>query len=563
MKKIILVMFIILLVFFTFQSKVWAETASNISQLESEVKKILETVSPSILKVVAENHRKNFATGIAIDPDYVVSTIKLIQQPFDEIYIETAKGKKFTAQLVGKDYKSSLILLKINEKALTPIKPARVYEVGDWVALVGAFYKEFPSVYQGILSSALEDQVVLNAPVVPGASGGAVLNKKGELIGVIRGRIGFSFSPNYTFKDHSGEIHIESAKSQSKDLCVAVPAKLVMEITDELKQFGKVKRGWLGINIIGEDEEPVKISVVIKNSPAEKAGLRVGDTIVSIDGKSPKEPRDVANIVRELKPGKKVKIEIQRGGTRESVPVAVGESQDDRISWVYRYSPSTDMDGFIPEMPEDLPRPGNFIYTIGGNRTLGVELINMTPELAREFKIKDGIGLMISKVYKNTAAAKAGLQAADILVKAGNRPTKTYADLRNTINELADNEALEIRFYRQGKLEKVKVIPDINKEFGFMFDRFKDKMQSVDTRIDEEERKKIAEEVRKENQKLRQVRENYLKEIEMLREQYEKKYREEIKKMWQEQEKMKKELEKMKKELEKKAKESQQTTTTI
>lgn len=556
-------MFIILLVFFTFQSKVWAETASNISRLESEVKKILETVSPSILKVVAENHRKNFATGIAIDPDYVVSTIKLIQQPFDEIYIETAKGKKFTAQLVGKDYKSSLILLKINEKALTPIKPARVYEVGDWVALVGAFYKEFPSVYQGILSSALEDQVVLNAPVVPGASGGAVLNKKGELIGVIRGRIGFSFSPNYTFKDHSGEIHIESAKSQSKDLCVAVPAKLVMEITDELKQFGKVKRGWLGINIIGEDEEPVKISVVIKNSPAEKAGLRVGDTIVSIDGKSPKEPRDVANIVRELKPGKKVKIEIQRGGTRESVPVAVGESQDDRISWVYRYSPSTGMDGFIPEMPEDLPRPGNFIYTIGGNRTLGVELINMTPELAREFKIKDGIGLMISKVYKNTAAAKAGLQAADILVKAGNRPTKTYADLRNTINELADNEALEIRFYRQGKLEKVKVIPDINKEFGFMFDRFKDKMQSVDTRIDEEERKKIAEEVRKENQKLRQVRENYLKEIEMLREQYEKKYREEIKKMWQEQEKMKKELEKMKKELEKKAKESQQTTTTI
>ena len=574
MKKFIMIVFIILLVLVTTALKAEEQVTGDISKFESDVKKILNTVKPSILKVVAENHRKNFATGIAIDPNLVVSNINLIRNPFSALYIETVNGKKYTADVVGKDGKSSLILLKIKENVLTPIRPAKNYEVGDWVALVGAFYQEFPSIYQGILSSALEDQVILNAPVVPGSSGGAVLNKKGELIGVIRGRISFAYSPDYTFKDHSGEIHIESSKSQHKDLCAAVPVKEVMDITNDLKKFGKVRRGWLGVGLISRAGGPVKVNNVSKNSPAEKAGLHIGDVILTIDGKSLKTPDDVGKIVRNLKPEQKVKVELQRGDARQTAVVVIGESKSDEFSWTYRISPSTDIDVFVPEIGDILPSQRNFIYTIGGNRTLGIDVVDLTPQLAKELNVKEGTGLMISNIYKDTAAEKAGFRPMDVIVKVDQKEIASYSDLRTALDGLEDNQAVMVELYRKGKPEKIKVVPDKRAGFGMMLDRFKDKMEDITVRMDEEERAKI-EEVRKEQQeKLQQVNEKYKKELKLVEEQELKKYKQDIEKMQQQQEKMMQEIEKLRKELEIKKvqeekkkqqaeKEKEKTTTTI
>ncbi|UCH94158.1 MAG: PDZ domain-containing protein [Candidatus Aminicenantes bacterium] len=560
MKRLIVLIFIILLVFFA--TNVKAQTDSDISKFESEVKQILKRISPSIFKVVAENHKKNFAAGIAIDNRHVVSNIKVIHRPYAGIYIETVNGKKFTARVVGKDKYSSLILLKIDKNVLTPIKHARAYEVGDWIALVGAFYKEFPSIYHGILSSALEDQLILNAPVTPGSSGGAVVNKKGELIGVIRGPIGFAFDSDYTFKDHSGEIHIEAPKSQHKDLCAAVPVEKVVDVTNDLIKYGKVRRGWLGVLMDLKDDK-VEITNININSPAEKAGLRPKDVILKINGKPIDTTKEVVNLVRSFKPEQKVKIEVLRGKARESALVVIGELKEGKTAWKYPFpSKSSKIAATIPERLETLPRAETFVYHVGGQRKLGVEVMNLTPDLAKEFNIKEGTGLMISKVSKNTAAEKAGFRAGDVIVKAGNKPITKNSDLRNALNELQDDEAVVIEVYRKGKRQKIKVVPDKIEGFGVIFDKFRDKLKDFNIRIDEEKKEKIEEAVRRERQKLQETREKYLQEMEMIKKKELEKYKAEIEKMRQEQEKMRQEMEKLKQSLEKEKEKKEKETTT-
>lgn len=570
MKKIIVMIFIILLVLFTGNVKAGDQTTSDISKLEAEIKGILKTVSPSILKVVTENHKKNVATGIAIDPSHVISNINVVKHPYKYVYIETVKGKKFTAKVVGKDTASSLILLKINENSLTPIRHARSCEVGDWIALVGAFYKEFPSIYQGILSSESEEQLILNAPVVPGSSGGAAVNKRGELIGVIRGRVGFAVSPDYTFKDHSGEIYIEVPKSQYKDLCAAVPVVKVLDIYQDLKKYGKVRRGWLGVSMDGKNGK-VQILHVVKNSPAEKAGIRKGDFIKKINGKTIKITGEVVKIVRGFKPEQKVKMELTRGNTLQSVLVVIGEYGEGkhRIARAYSYSTSTGkrIDAPFPEFREPLPVLENFVYRLEGSRILGVEVTTLTPELAKEFSIEEGTGLLIKKIYKNTAAKKAGFRPADVIVKVGSAPIRSNSDLRRALNELKDNEAVVVELYRKGEIKKIKVVPDKRQGFGSIFDRFRDTMKGINVRIEEEEKKKIEEQARKEYKKLQQIRETYLKELELIKKKELEKYKIQMEKMFKEQEKMRKEVEKLKQELEKerkeKEKQKEQTATTI
>jgi serine protease Do len=281
--------------------------------------------------------------------------------------------------------------------------------------------------------------------VVPGSSGGAVVNKKGELIGVIRGRVGFAFSPDYTFKDHSGEIHIEVPKSQHKDLCAAVPVKKVVDVSRDLKKYGKVRRGWLGVSMDFRDGK-VKILQVVKNSPAEKAGLCKGDIITKINGKTIKTIKDVVNIVRSFKPEQKVKMKLTRENTPQSALVVIGELKEGkrRVARAYRSSSNRGVNTLFPEFIETLPELENFVYRIGGSRILGVDVTTLTPELAKEFSIGEGTGLMITRVYKATAAEKAGFRPADIIVKVGNQLIKSNSDLRIILDELEDNEAVVI-----------------------------------------------------------------------------------------------------------------------
>ena len=570
-----MILFVILLMFFTVNLQ--ANEAGGIFTAEKEVKKILKTASPSIVKVVCEGGKKHYATGIAIDGNHVISNSIIVRYPCENIYVKTVDGKKIQAEVVGKDKESSIILLKIHKDTLPPIKWAGSYEVGDWAALVGAFYNQFPSIFQGIVSSMSDEEMILNAPAVPGSSGGAVLNKKGELMGVIRGRLGFASSPDYTYKDHSGEFLIKSSRSRGKDLCVAVPVKKVVGITRDLKKFGKVKRGWLGVTIDLAGDNKVEVTDVTKDSPANKAGIRKGDVILKVGEVPIKEPIHVTKAIRSLKPGQKVKIECLRGKERETALVVIGELKDERSIWKIKLSPET----VIPELPTSLPNIENYIFRFVSSRTLGVEIMPLTPELAKAFNIKEGAGLMISKVYEDTAAEKAGLRPADIIVKAGSKAVKKNVDLRRALKGLKDKEPIVLAVYRKGNLKKIKLLPDKNKKFGPTLERLQEKLKNINITVEAENKLKAAEveQLRKEEQKLREIREKYLKEAESARkkeiEKYKQaveqlnkeretvrrkeidRYKEAVEAMKKEQEKMKEEMEKMKLLLEKEKEEKE------
>jgi len=558
-----------------------AEAPGDISTVEKDVKRILKIASPSIVKVVSRNHKIHFATGIAIDRNHIISNLIVVRYPYDSIYIKTVDGKKFPAKVVGKDKGSSIILLRIDKNTLTPIKRAATCEVGDWTALVGAFYNQFPAIFQGIVSSVSDEILILNAPVAPGASGGAVVNKKGELMGVIRGSFGYASSPDYTYKDHSGEFHILSTRSKSKDLCIAVPVGKVVSIAHDLKKYGKVKRGWLGVNITSS-KHGVNVTYVVSNSPAKKAGIRKGDLILRVNGKPIKEAGDLSGMIQSFKPEQKVKLEYLRGKGKESALVILGELKDKK-KYDFPFSPDSGV--IIPELPESLPNIENYVFRFASSRVLGVEITTLTPELAKEFKVKEGTGLMISKVYKDTAAEKAGFRAADIIVKAGNKTIEKNADLRRALSSLKDNEPIVINVYRKGALKKIKVVPDKNKIYGVTLERLQDKLKDIKIRIDAERleaievrqlrkekeylrkiQEKYAKEkakelkkykietekqLRKEREYLRKIQEKYAKEVQLIKKNEIEKYKEAVEKMREEQEKMKKEMEKMKEMLEK------------
>ncbi len=545
-------LFIVLALALFFTGPIHAATPNN--TYGGDVKEILNAVSPSIVKVVTENHKRYYSTGIAIDKNHVIGNMKVLSYRYDRIYVVAVDGKEYPAKLIGKDPQSSIMMLQIDPKVLTPIKWTKKSEVGDWVALVGAFYKKFPAIYNGFISSRSDEEMLLNAPVAPGSSGGAVVDNNGQLVAVVRGRFGFSESPNYTYVGPEAELIVQSSRSGSKELCYALPAEKVMLICADLKKYGKVKRGWLGIDIVPL-RDSVAIGQVRKNSPAEKAGICEGDILVKINGITIHTPIDIAQAVRFLKPQQKSKIQWLRNNTNKSAVLVVGEAPDDEVSVDFTFTSNDNGEQlFGAQFPESLPPLENYVFRIIGSRTLGLDVVNINPELAKEFKVKEGTGLLISKVYENSAAEKAGFRVADVLVKVGNKSIASNSDLRAALNTLADQESVAILVYRKGNPVKITITPDKNERLGALFDRFNDQMKNIHLKMDEENQLKAEtmEKYRKEQQKIDQINDKpQAKQNEL------EKYKRQMEIMRKEQDQMRKEMQMLKKMLEKKEKENE------
>lgn len=490
MKKCMIMIFAL----FLLMNMIEAEQAIN--HLEKEVKGVLHTVSPSIVKVISQNHRNYFATGIVLDKNHVITNTIITRYPFKSIIVRSVKGKQYPAEIVGKDNQSSILVLEIGKNDLVPIKHAKNFEVGDWIALVGAFYDKFPAINQGIVSSASEDKVILNAPVVPGISGGAVVNKTGELIGIIRGRFGFTLEPDYTYQDHSSQILVRSPRTRSKDLCIAVPAKKVTRVAEDLIKFGKIRRGWLGVSI-DINAENVLVTRVSENSPADKGGIQKGDIILAIDGKAMEKPNDIFAAIKSLRPEQKTKIKILRDNREQVITATIGETKEKEYSVsFYSTTPGTNQYDYstmpghvtmVPEKWESIPKLENFVFNLSGSRSLGIETLTLTSELAEKLSVKEGYGLLISKINEKSTARKAGLKVADIIVAVDRQNTKKLTDLRKVLtNVKKEDPFVQIKIYRNGKARDVKVAVEKSPGFGYLFEPFKGIREQFDVEIDEE-----------------------------------------------------------------------------
>ncbi len=497
MKKIIIFILIIFVITFL----MLATPQLNKSDL---AKNVLAKTSSSIVKIIAHNGMTYIATGVIIDKNIIVSTYKIAKKgsKFD---ILTIDNKRYRAKLLGKDRLSSLSIFKIENSSLKPIRFSENTEIGEWIALIGVSYENFPTIYQGILSSKKEDSLLLNAPIVPGLSGGAVVNKKGELLGIVKGGVGFSLSPSYVYKDINEEMIIKGEEFSGNNLCYAIPSKIVKKVKSQIIKFGKVKRGWLGV-YLNERNGKVYIEKVLENTPAKKYGLKKGDIIEKINGKQVNTYDDIVRMVRNFMPGEWIKIKIIRDGRPKTIKLKVGTLKYDFESEKISEDEDFNIRRRLPDFKFfNFPKSDKIIFSFTSNRHLGINVYELTPALAKKFKIKEGYGLLISKVLKDSPAEKTGLKAGDIIVRAKNKPVKSIEDIRAILNSLKDNEKVRIDYYRDGKLKSVLVLPEKSDEsFIKALKKLKD-MKKKFFELSEQERLKreinrLKEEIKKLNE---------------------------------------------------------------
>ncbi len=515
MKKVLFILLIMVLLWFTAglqavpQDDGRSRSAEKLDAIENEIRIVLDRVSPSLVKVIAENGRKYVATGIALEGGLVVTSMQVTRRPFERLSVETVKGKSIAARVAGQDPRSGLALLRLDKKELPSLPPAQRAEVGNWVALVGLFYDHFPAIFQGIISSRSDNELILNAPVAPGSVGGAVVNKKGELLGIIRGSIGFSISPDYTFRDHSASIMISGSRSESGSLCYAIPAGQVQRIVERLKVAGKVIPGWLGISFSGGSN---RVYEVLKGSPAEAVGIARGDRIEEIAGKRIASFRDIAAALEFSLAGDRIGLALVRAGKPLHLDVQLGERHSDEPQIAAPEppeppeSPDDDLPHLIKELVEipelailngTLPGVRNYVIDFSGSRQLGIEVMEITVDLGQKFAVKEGYGLLISRISEGSPARKAGLKAGDIIVRANQSPLRRAVDLRMAMDTLKDKEAVLLELYRDGQTRKFSLVPDKSEKRSWNIRRFSQKMENLKDSISDEAKLMYQDEINK------------------------------------------------------------------
>jgi len=349
-------------------------------------------------------------SGFLISSDGYILTNNHVVGKADVIKVRLADERVFTGKVVGADPQSDVALVKIEATGLPvlPLGDSDKLEVGEWVIAIGSPFELSQTVTVGVVSAKGRNRIGINdyenfiqtdAAINPGNSGGPLLNIRGEVIGINTAI--FSRSGGYM------------------GIGFAIPINMAKAIEKQLKEKGKVVRGWLGVVIQDVDEDlarsfdlpsakGVLISEVQAGSPAAKAGLRQGDVIVALDGKAVKDVADLRNRIALTLPGTVVAMEVIRDGKPRTIEVEIGEQ------------------------PADFGRrPVAADGTVLAK--LGLNLQNLTPQLAEQFGYEPGQGVLIADVAPDSPAAEAGLQAGQLVEEVNKVRVHNLKELQRAI----------------------------------------------------------------------------------------------------------------------------------
>ncbi|HRE15718.1 MAG TPA: DegQ family serine endoprotease [Rhodocyclaceae bacterium] len=379
-----------------------------------------------------EFESRSLGSGFIISSDGYILTNAHVVDSADRITVRLTDKREFKARAIGADKRTDVALLKIEATGLPVVKlgdPARL-KVGEWVVAIGSPYGFDSSVTAGIVSAKgrslpqenyvpfIQTDVAIN----PGNSGGPLFNTSGEVVGI-----------NSQIYSHSGGY---------MGLSFAIPIDVAMEIQNQLRASGKVSRGRIGVVIQEVTKELADslglakpmgavVNAVVKGSPAEKAGIQVGDVVLRVDGKPVNVSADLPRIIEVTKPGTKVTLQVWSKGSARELGVIVGEAQEDKAA----------------------KRAG------GGNRPsdhesnrLGLVVSELTPEQRRELKI--GGGLLIEDVRGSTS--RTDLRPGDIvlaLIQKGSTTEIKSVDQFNRLLSTFDKSASITLLVRRGEMQ--------------------------------------------------------------------------------------------------------------
>jgi serine protease Do len=363
----------------------------------------------------------SLGSGFIIDPSGLVVTNNHVIADADEVNVILNDGTTLKAEIVGRDTKTDLALLKVK-----PTKPLKAVKFGDsdklrlgeWVVAIGNPFSLGGTVTAGIVSARNRDiqsgpydnYIQTDAAINRGNSGGPLFNLDGDVVGV--------------------NTAIISPSGGSIGIGFAVPSKTVMPVIDQLRRFKEVRRGWLGVRIQQVNDEIAEslsikpprgalVAGIDEKGPAKPAGIEAGDVIVKFDGQEIKEMRDLPRIVADTPVGKDVEVVIIRKGKEETHRVKLGRLEEgEKKTEVAKRDTG----------PEEKPVV---------KKALGLDLADLTDALRARHKIKDSVkGVLITKVEPNSPAAEKQLQPGMVIAEVQQEPVTSAADLQRRLADL-------------------------------------------------------------------------------------------------------------------------------
>jgi len=378
-------------------------------------------------------------SGFIIDATGYIVTNNHVVDGANKISAKLPNGREFTAKLVGADEATDVALLKVdgvNDLPTVAFGDDRRVRVGDWVVAVGNPFGLGGTVTAGIVSSIgrdigngpYTDFIQIDAPINQGNSGGPTFDLSGRVIGVNSA----IFSPS------GGSVGIG----------FAIPASTVRAIVEQLRATGAVSRGWLGVQIqnltpdlasslgVGNEKGAI-VANVIENSPAEKAGFKQGDVILSLNGTAIDDNRDLTRKVASLLAGDRAQFVVLREGSRQNLTALIAKRDEAQLASA---------------------QPSNNQGKGGGQRapqpttTLGMQLSTLTQDTRDQYDVDMNVnGVVVTQVDPNSEAAEKGFRPGDVIVSVGNKNVRAPAEIEQGIADARRANRESILFLVAGR----------------------------------------------------------------------------------------------------------------
>jgi serine protease Do len=368
-----------------------------------------------------EDFRQNsLGSGFIIDGDGYIVTNNHVVDGANEIKVKLADGREFDASIVGRDPKTDLALIRIKGASnLTPITMGNSDElkVGGWVVAIGSPFGLEQTVTAGIVSAKgriigsgpYDNFIQTDASINPGNSGGPLINMKGEVIGINTAIV-----------------------ASGQGIGFAIPIDTAKSVVAQLKGNGRVTRGWLGVSIqeitpalaasFGlKDRKGALVADVVKDGPADKAGIAQGDVIVEFDGKEITGSNDLPRIVAATPVGKDVAVKLLRNGK------AIGKNVK------------------ITQMEDNVPQ----IAKAPRENKVGITVQQITPEIARALQLKNRTGVVVTAVEPGSPAEEAGITRGDVIREVNRAPVKDVESFLQKMEQESRQKSILFLMHRK------------------------------------------------------------------------------------------------------------------
>ena len=450
----------------------WAvPTPAAADDLESLTKKVF----PSVVRVEARDGWRKVATGVVISKDGYIVTTALVSPRQEKIFVITSEGDEVEAEFLGMDPETHLALIKAKNKKWKPIALGRFEDLAPDtdIAVVCFSPEEKAAITKGIVSSVSGDILRLNVTVIPGASGSPVIDMQGRMVGLVRGAyVGQVVSVGEP-QTQIRNLLASRVEVSSSGMASAIPVDIVNKVTTEIRETGKVQRGWLGVSLSITETGEVEIVKVTDESPADDAGLLEGDLILEIAGEEVVDREMLAREIRMRRPGDTVEMKVEREGQQKNIDVELGEYSQQNIMQEFEmkfpelfFSPKEGTQTFRFSNPTE--REG-FFTVLGSQKYIGVSIQALNPELAEFFGVKDGTGLLINKIEEDSPAAKSGLKVGDVVVRADGKVLTSVDHFARLIQSQEEGDKVKLEVLRDKKALTIEVEVALDKRRGRRF----------------------------------------------------------------------------------------------